>query len=444
MPPGRRGRGLTAAALVLAAIACGQKGPPLAPLRLVPAAVTDVSLRRVEDRVRLRFVLPTRNATGPGPIELDRLEIYAVTVGPESAMPANRDLLTRTYLVGHVPVQPPPREGEGEPETPAAKDARPAPGEVATFEEVLTAAELTPAPLEPEAAPPAPAGTSPTGADAAAPSPDAPPASPPPPAAGTAAPAAEPPPDAASAAPQTGEAGAPPTAAAAANPPPVRTEPVRIYVARGVTRGGRPGPPSARVELPIGPLPLPPLEPAAKITETGVLVEWTAPEDGAALSFNVYDAEQPLDTLHPSPVTEPSFEHAAATIGQEHCYRVRSVRTAGAVAIEGPLSEATCITPRDIFPPTAPTGLAAVPTPGQISLIWNANTEGDLAGYLILRGDAPEGQLQALTPSPIRETSYRDTTVQPGMRYVYAVIAVDAASPPNTSAMSERVEETAR
>jgi len=34
--------------------------------------------------------------------------------------------------------------------------------------------------------------------------------------------------------------------------------------------------------------------------------------------------------------------------------------------------------------------------------------------------------------------------VAPGVRYVYAVVAVDKASPPNRSAQSPRVEETAR
>src|SRR5687767_13980183 len=58
--------------------ACGKKGAPLAPLYLVPAAVTDVSARRADDAVRLRFVLPATNVNGPG-IDLDRVRIYAIT-----------------------------------------------------------------------------------------------------------------------------------------------------------------------------------------------------------------------------------------------------------------------------------------------------------------------------------------------------------------------------
>jgi len=35
-------------------------------------------------------------------------------------------------------------------------------------------------------------------------------------------------------------------------------------------------------------------------------------------------------------------------------------------------------------------------------------------------------------------------TVKPGVRYAYVIVAVDKATPPNRSAPSARVEETAR
>jgi fibronectin type 3 domain-containing protein len=108
------------------------------------------------------------------------------------------------------------------------------------------------------------------------------------------------------------------------------------------------------------------------------------------------------------------------------------------------MSQQHCITPIDTFAPAAPKGLALVPVGGQISLIWDGNTEKDLAGYLVLRGEAPNGPLQPITPEPIRETSFRDATVKPGTRYIYAIVAVDTATPGNRSPESQRVEETAR
>ena len=74
---------------------CGKKGPPLAPLRLAPAAVADIAARRHADEVELRFVLPTTNSVGAERIDLDRVEIYAVTIAPGAVTPPNRDCSPR-------------------------------------------------------------------------------------------------------------------------------------------------------------------------------------------------------------------------------------------------------------------------------------------------------------------------------------------------------------
>lgn len=456
------------AALCLVTIACGQKGPPLAPLHLVPAAVTDLALRRVDDQAHLRFVLPTRNANGPGRLELDHIEVYAITV-PPGVTPPNRVLLSKAYMIGQMPVRPAPIEGE----PPAEGDSRPGPGEAVTFDEALTPEKLKPVELETEDDEPAGRGAKPAGAGTTAPGAAATPR--PQPAAGTAETA---PLTAGAAAPaqttpatpaQTTPAAPTPTTPAAPTqatpgttpqPPPAKpgapagskakpappkpTDPVRVYVIRGVTRSGRFGPPSARVQFPVVPLPAPPENLTTTLTEKAVVLAWKPSVEAPKAAFNVYSASDTIKPLNPAPLTTPKFEHAVAAIGEEQCYSVRSVRAAGAVPLEGAPSEPVCVTPKDTFAPAAPKGLAAVPTPGQISLIWDANTEADLAGYLVMRGEAGGGELQPLTPKPIRETSYRDSTVTAGVRYVYAIVAVDGATPPNTSDPSARVEEIAR
>ena len=48
-----------------------------------------------------------------------------------------------------------------------------------------------------------------------------------------------------------------------------------------------------------------------------------------------------------------------------------------------------------------------------------------------------------MTPEPVKETTFRDTTVTRGVRYVYAVVAVDT-QPATAARQSNRVEETAR
>jgi hypothetical protein len=461
--------------------ACGKKGPPLPPLNLIPEPPAGVAARRVGATVYIDMSAPKKNANGPGLVALDHIEVYGITVGKGLATPANRDLLSQTYLVGRIDIKP--AVDEDEPVDDSAKeDTRPGPGDKVTFVEALTDKQLqsapglkplvpTPAAATPGAAPapstpaPLPATTPPPATTAPAAPPTA--TAPQPPAPGTVQPpapgtAAAPTPGT----PATAPAGAPAQpgteAAAAAASPPVPPGPVRVYVVRGVTRKGRPGPPSARVIVPLVPPPPAPGAPTAKFTEQAITLSWLAPVaavgEAAPMSFNVYSVPAsdaapgqsgaqtaPPVPLNDAPLTEAAFEHAGAKAGIEQCFHVRTVEKVSSATLESEPSARVCVTPRDMFPPAAPKGLAVVAMEGGVmNLIWDANTESDLAGYLILRGEAPGETLQPLTPEPIHDTKFTDTGVKPGVRYVYAVVAVDRASPPNRSAPSPRVEETAR
>jgi hypothetical protein len=464
-------------------IACGKKGPPLAPLHLVPAAASEISVRRVADRARLRFVLPSRNENGPGPLELDRVEIFAMTIPANSIEPSMIELMSKERLVGEIAVRPVLEEGEVAP----PDEKRPEAGTPVTFDEELTREKLTPVEVKTPPAPAAPAPgaaavatpaataaapaatvpatTAPATAPAAlpatppataapaptAPAPTAPAAAPEPAATPPAtAPAAAANPAAAAATPaapgQAAPAGAPAAVPPAlAVPPTPATVPYerRLYVVRGVTRKGRVGAVSPLTSLPLVGLAPPPANVRVRFTETAVTVEWDPVVPAAA--YNVYRGEDLLQPVNPAPLTSPSFEQAGVAFGQEQCYRIRTASSLAPAVVEGEASAPQCITARDQFPPAAPRGLAAVPTAGQISLIWDASTEKDLAGYLVLRGEGgPDAPLAAIIPAPIKETSYRDTTVKPGVGYVYGVVAVDTATPPNTSPQSARVQETAR
>ncbi len=85
--------------------------------------------------------------------------------------------------------------------------------------------------------------------------------------------------------------------------------------------------------------------------------------------------------------------------------------------------------------------MQAVATEGVINLIWDANTEADLDGYILLRAMAPGDELIPIMTSLLHETAYQDP-VPAGVRFVYAIQAVDRAG--NLSPISERVEEAAR
>ena len=108
---------------------------------------------------------------------------------------------------------------------------------------------------------------------------------------------------------------------------------------------------------------------------------------------------------------------------------------------KGEPSPGHCVTLHDTFAPAAPQGLVSVGSEGTISLIWNANSEPDLAGYLVLRAVEPATDLRPVTDAPITDTNFRDT-VPAGARATYAIQAVDRAG--NRSQPSTPVVETAR
>jgi hypothetical protein len=196
------------------------------------------------------------------------------------------------------------------------------------------------------------------------------------------------------------------------------------------------------------------LDPSAAGTlKSRVLYPWPASGGG----FVVYEVQPPsLKDVPPPPAVQPfpralnaspqpaaTFTDQRLEYGVTRCYAVRTSETVGPLRVESADSQPACVSPKDVFAPAAPKSLGAVSSEGVISLIWEGNTEGDLAGYIVLRG-VNGGPLQPITRSPIRETTFRDTTVRRGTRYTYAVVALDNANPQNRSAESNHVEETAR
>ena len=410
---------VTAALLASLALlgACGKKGPPLAPLDKSPEAPGAVVARRLGNTVYLQMKVPAKSAVGPGPYSIDHLAVYAVTLAPGAVVPANRDLLKAAQIVAQIPVAPPIDSEAPEPDTP---ETRPRPGDTFTFVETLTPELLTPQVI-----------TKPPKVE---PAPKNPPPAPVPPAPGAAA------------------VPAPPTG------PLVLT---RLYVVQGVTANRRPGTPSVRLEVPLlaAPAAARAAGPPPTWDATSITLTWQPPasatDEAPGVQYNVYAvaaagsaaAGVPVTApvpLNPAPLAETTFAHDGAAPGVEQCFVVRSVAAVGVAAIESDPSDPICVTPSDIFPPAAPKNLQVVGSAGVISLIWDANSDTDFGGYLVLRGEAPGDTLQPLTPAPIKETRYQDRSARPGVSYLYAIVAVDRATPPNRSALSNRVQETAR
>jgi len=180
--------------------------------------------------------------------------------------------------------------------------------------------------------------------------------------------------------------------------------------------------------------------------ESSSIVEW--PDASVFEVFEVVELlEEQLvlpDPLHPEPVPGLTYADNRVEFGVERCYGVRTLETVKGLEVRSDMSPVTCVMLVDTFPPDAPEALSAVASEGEVSLIWVPNEEADLAGYLVLRGFPQDETLQPLNISPVTENTYRDTTAEPGVVYSYAVRAVDLAIVPNLSALSNRVDESAR
>ena len=391
---------------------CGKKGAPLPPLVPVPGVVSQIAARRVGDDVVLNLTLPTQNVDQSIPVNLGRVEVFGYT--GRTAPPSTR-FAEVARLVARV-------------------DAFDGPN-ASTVRDTLTSDELVEGPPLPRVA-------------------------------------------------------APSTRVAPAPPDDPRTPLKRYYMAVPFSDRGRAGPPSAVVEVALIPLPDSPDEVRVSYDADAVTVRWTpsgglvgflfdkapplpaAPlDDGPPASdagtlppgptrYNVYrdlatQADGPDDAektraaapvpVNPMPLESFTFTDPLRSDGQRHCYAVSAVRGQSQRQVEGHLSMAVCVTTVDIFPPARPTGLSPIAAEGAISLVWEANTDRDLQGYLVWRGEEGSETLTRITEDVVKETRYTDQSVKPGVRYVYAVTAVDNQGPqPNISAESERVDVTAR
>ncbi|MDQ3070100.1 MAG: hypothetical protein M3R55_10280 [Acidobacteriota bacterium] len=227
--------------------------------------------------------------------------------------------------------------------------------------------------------------------------------------------------------------------------PPAATPMSRYYAVAGISRRNRIGVGSDMVTVPLDVIPGAPSNLTVSFTDKVIKLDWLGAS--AETRYRVYEVEggRPADLpINAAPLSATSFEDPRVTFGTERCYVVRAVRVAASASSESAPAGPICITPRDVFPPPAPAGLTAVANQGAVSLIWDPVETPDLAGYLVLRAEAPGDKLLPLFDTPITETTYKDATTVAGTRYVYAVVAVDKATPANRSAASNRVEETGR
>jgi hypothetical protein len=203
------------------------------------------------------------------------------------------------------------------------------------------------------------------------------------------------------------------------------------------------------------------------VTEPAVELSWQAPTRTSSgdplppiLEYRVYRGEidpasstagandisqakwkSPLGLLGAAQTN--SYRDAAFDFGKTYLYSVRTAIPVDGTSVESSDSAPAVVTPRDIFPPAVPQGLAAAVIVGsptnapEVQLSWSINMETDLAGYRLYRSEQQDTPGQLVTTDLLLSPVYRDTSVQPGHTYWYSVTAVDRSG--NESAPSARV-----
>jgi hypothetical protein len=200
-----------------------------------------------------------------------------------------------------------------------------------------------------------------------------------------------------------------------------------------------------------------------EVTETALIVKWTeaaAPPGASSRTYRVYrgviesgqenppaDLSQaklktPMELVGSSPSTE--FRDAHFEFGTSYIYTARSVAQYGADFVESADSAPVVVTPRDVFPPAAPSDLeisiipATSQTPAYIELSWAINPEGDLAGYSVYRSEREDAPGERISTEILPSPTFRDISVVSGRRYYYRVSALDRAG--NESPKSSAVQ----
>ena len=239
-----------------------------------------------------------------------------------------------------------------------------------------------------------------------------------------------------------------------------------VYTVRTSTSAAKESADSNPAALRVYPPPAPVRDLRANLTETALVLDWSAPQQPGStaakpIGFHVYrgevdpataqaavsDASQAKLIAPPillAQTAETQYRDTSFQFGHTYLYTVRDSVQFGTETVESADSAPAVLTAKDIFPPATPLGLEAVVVPAtnaepaSVELTWAINTEADLAGYNVYRSEGVDMPGLKLNSEPLSAPTFHDMSVLPGTSYFYRVGAADRSG--NESALSPAVE----
>ena len=220
-------------------------------------------------------------------------------------------------------------------------------------------------------------------------------------------------------------------------------EPKKVYVYQvvSVNRRGYPSAPSNPATVYWDNPPPPPRVVRGERGDKRVDLLWEPAE--TATGYNVYRREEGQvfspNPLNKEPLTETHYIDLNVVNERKYIYSVRGVRRVVKTDVEGKGSLDVPVTPTKLTPPSAPTGLVAIPLKDGIELSWRRSQDPDLLGYYVYRRKPGEEKFKRLTKNLLEKETYLDTDVEAGQDYEYGVTGVDNSVNRNESTLSEEV-----
>ena len=160
-----------------------------------------------------------------------------------------------------------------------------------------------------------------------------------------------------------------------------------------------------------------------------VTIQWDRNSEPDIAGYKIYRAigtDTPGGYVLVGDTTANSFTQTGLDYTVIYHYKVSAYDTEG---YESELSITLSVAPGNLQPPSVPANLRAVAHNIEypfIRLVWNANTESDLEGYIIYKSETPNFYITEVLPvDSISTTVYIDETVDINKMYYYRITAYD-------------------